>query len=541
MRRNPGHTFIGAVVLAVLAGAGPAAAQNNRSVSRAVVQPLPPPSVSSLGEALRRLARDPRDVDALIGAGNASLELNDIEAAIGFFGRAQELSPENGRIKLGLAGAFVRSGRPIEALRLFEEAERAGVSTATLASERGLAYDLVGDNPSAQAQYRQALAGGQEDAEAVRRLAISQAIAGDREAFEKTLYPQLVDEDYAGFRARAFGLAILGEEEEAVAIAETVMPRDLSERIAPYLRYMRRLTKAQQAAAANLGVFPRAAQIGRDDPRIAQYAGSSPSNRGADARLAPAGEPLRSRGEGDDATGQSSPAPSAAGSGGELPSVAVNAARAVVSEPVVQPVPDQAPVQTASAGSAELEPTQPSEALEAAVEPARTLLAGSAPAPAPGFDLSAVASSATPGRNATAAPASVAEAFSGFELGPLPRSGRAAGAVDITLIEPPREVEEKPPAKPKPPAHPRRLWVQVATGRDLSAFRYDWRRISRKAPEILGDFKPMTTPWVEAHRLLAGPFDTEKAAQEAVSKLREAGLDSFLFTSEEGQEIVPLR
>jgi tetratricopeptide (TPR) repeat protein len=554
MRRNLGHILSGATAIAVFAGAAPTAAQSGEPVSRAVVQPLPPPSVSNLGDALRRLARNARDVDALIDAGYASLDLNDIEAAIGFFGRAQELSPENARVKLGLAGAFVRSGRPIEALRLFEEAERAGVSTATLASARGLAYDLVGDNAAAQVQYRQALGAEQND-ETVRRLAISQAIAGDREGFEATLYPQLAREDYAGFRTRAFGLAILGNEEEAVAIAETVMPRDLSARIAPYLRYMRRLTKAQQAAAANLGAFPRAAQIGRDDPRIAQYSGGAPATAGADTRLAPTGEPLGSR------SAAEQPAQQVA-SAGATPTRA--APQAMVSRPVVQevPEPEPQPARTASATPAELPPAQPGQMAQApqqvaqapqqvvqapqqvAQPPARVALAAT-PAPAPGFDLSTVAastpvpSSSSPATNG-ASPANVADAFAGFKLGPEPSFERSTGAVDITLIEPPREVAEKPPARPKPPAHPRRFWVQVATGRDLSAFRYDWRRISRKAPEILGDFKPMTTPWVEANRLLAGPFESEKAAEEAVGKLREAGLDSFTFTSEEGQEIVPL-
>ena len=559
MRKNLGHILSGATALAVCAGAAPAAAQNDAPVSRAVVQPLPPPSVSDLGDALRRLARNARDVDALIDAGNASLDLNDIEAAIGFFGRAQELSPENARVKLGLAGAFVRSGRPIEALLLFGEAERAGVSTTTLASARGLAYDLVGDNAAAQVQYRQALTTEQDD-ETVRRLAISQAIAGDRKGFEATLYPQLAREDYAGFRTRAFGLAILGEEEEAVAIAETVMPRDLSARIAPYLRYMRRLTKAQQAAAANLGVFPRAAQIGRDDPRIAQYSGGAPAAAGADTRLAPAGEPLGSR------TAAEQPAQQ----------VVRTAPQTMVSRPVVQevPEPEPQPARTASASPAELPPAQPEQVAQApqqvaqppeqmvqqvaaaprqvtqapqqvAQAPARVALAAATPVPAPGFDLSAVAASTPAAASSAPAandppPASVADAFAGFKLAPEPSFARSTGAVDITLIEPPREVAEKPPAKAKPPAHPSRFWVQVATGRDLSAFRYDWRRISRKAPEILGDFKPMTTPWVEANRLLAGPFESEKAAEEAVDKLREAGLDSFTFTSEEGQEIVPL-
>lgn len=554
MRRKSGHIFLATGAIAAFACAVPAAAQSGESVSRAVVQPLPPPGVDDLNEALRRLARNSADLDALIEAGNASLDLNDIDAAIGFFGRAQELSPNNPRIKLGLAGAYVRSERPIDALRLFEEAERQGASTTDFASARGLAYDLVGDSAAAQAQYRQALA-AEQNPETVRRLALSQAIAGDREAFEKTLYPQLADENFAGFRARAFGLAILGDEDEAVAIAEAVMPPDLSARISPYLRYMPRLTKAQQAAAANLGIFPRAAQIGRDDPRIAQYRSSA----SAGARLAPEGEPLGRRDPADSEAQRRRPGNTFSSVDNTAPArepapqqfaqaSETEAAPRTVSQPVVQDIsastsaPTQAmaatPAPSSSSGSGELPP-----ATASGEQPAR-IVSNDTAAPAPGFDLDAV--SASPATPAAAPipvpePTSVADAFAGFTLSPAAPGAAPSGAVDITAIEPPREVERKPPPpEPKPPAHPSRIWVQVATGKNIEAFKWDWRRISRKAPEVLGDFEPMTTPWVEANRLLAGPFPSEKAADEAVAKLREAEVDSFTFTSEEGQEIVSL-
>lgn len=558
MRRISGPILFATSAIAALASAAPAAAQSGDAVSRAVVQPLPPPGVDDLNDALRRLARNSADLDALIDAGNASLDLNDVAAAIGFFGRAQELSPGNPRVKLGLAGAYVRSERPIDALRLFEEAERGGVSTTEFASARGLAYDLVGDNAAAQAQYRVALA-AEQDPETVRRLALSQAIAGDREAFEKTLYPQLADENFAGFRARAFGLAILGDEDEAVAIAEAVMPAELSARISPYLRYMVRLTKAQQAAAVNLGIFPRAAQIGRDDPRIAQYTASTSAAPAAGQRLAPAGEPLGSR-ETEDSEAQRrrpdrgfSSVDNAASAREALPPgfAPTNAppqeAVPVVSQPVVQQIPASTPApavaRATDTASGELPP-----AASAGEQPTRIVLnevaTPAAPAPAPGFDLGSVPASQPASAPAAPQPepepTSVADAFAGFTLSPSAPFAASNGAVDITEIEPPREVEQKPPPEPEPPAHPSRVWVQVATGKDVEAFKWDWRRISRKAPEVLGDFEPMTTPWVEANRLLAGPFKSEKAADEAVSKLRDLDVDSFTFTSEEGQEILPL-
>ena len=284
------------MVVAALMGVPALAQSNTNAASREVVQALPSQDVERLNDALRRLARNSRNLSALTDAGKASLALGDLEAAMGFFGRAEDISPNNASVKMGMAAVFLRLDRPIEALRMFSEAEAAGASSNAVASERGLAYDLVGNNTEAQASYLVALQRG-GGAEVSRRLAISHAIAGNKEDFEIILKPLVASRDFAAFRARAFGLAILGETGEANAIASAVMPRDLASSMAPYLAYMPRLTKAQQAAAANLGIFPKAAEIGRDDPRIAQYAdGSSASGlasaQGAGARLAPQGEPL---------------------------------------------------------------------------------------------------------------------------------------------------------------------------------------------------------------------------------------------------------
>ncbi|MFC4294613.1 tetratricopeptide repeat protein [Novosphingobium tardum] len=282
---------------------GPALAQGTpgdddfSSVSRPVVQSAPSGGSYALNAALGRLARNPSDVAALIDAGNAALSMGDFDAALGFLGRADQLSPGNPRVKTTLASAYIRNENPYDAIRLFNEAERAGANTAALAGDRGLAYDLVGDNVSAQRFYRQALAVAPSE-EVVRRLALSQAIAGDRKGAEATLLSQVQRRLPAAWRTRAFMMAILGDEREAEAIAQGTMLPTMAQAIIPYLRYMPRLTPAQQAAAGNFGHFPRAAEIGRDDPRAVQYALANPqvrTGRGADAGLIPAGEPLGAR------------------------------------------------------------------------------------------------------------------------------------------------------------------------------------------------------------------------------------------------------
>ena len=79
--------------------------------------------------------------------------------------------------------------------------------------------------------------------------------------------------------------------------------------------------------------------------------------------------------------------------------------------------------------------------------------------------------------------------------------------------------------------------MQVATGRDVKALGFDWRRLSRKAPDVLGKLEPHVTPWGEANRLLAGPYASREEARKAMNSLKELGIESFTYVSPEGQEI----
>jgi cell division septation protein DedD len=117
-------------------------------------------------------------------------------------------------------------------------------------------------------------------------------------------------------------------------------------------------------------------------------------------------------------------------------------------------------------------------------------------------------------------------------------------AVDLSKITVKREAPpaEKPkPKEPPKPVHPSRVWVQVATGKDVKALAFDWRRISKTGGAALGKLKPHTTRWGAANRLLAGPVDNRDKAQALVRELKAKGLDSFLYVSPEGEEIQPVK
>lgn len=140
----------------------------------------------------------------------------------------------------------------------------------------------------------------------------------------------------------------------------------------------------------------------------------------------------------------------------------------------------------------------------------------------------------------------MADAFAEFGSAPLPDARVSGNAVDISRITVKREAPPPPPEKPKPkepakPVHPSRVWVQVATGKNIDALGFDWRRISKAGGAPLAKLNPHTTRWGAANRLLAGPVANRDKAQAMVKELKDKGLDSFLYVSPEGEEIQPLK
>lgn len=540
-----------ALALAGLAAAPlPALAQ---STSRAVVQALPGPESQALNSALSRLGRNPKDVVALIDAGNAALAMGDVDAAVGFFANADSIQPNSPRVRAGLAAALVQNGNPYDAIPLFTEAEGAGGMDPRLNADRGLAYDLVGDNATAQKYYRLALAASPSD-EVKRRLALSLAIAGNRTGMEEVLMPLLQKADKPAYRTRAFALAILGKPDEAVTIAYQSMPQDLAVGISPYLRYMPRLTKAQQAAAATFGHFPRAADIGRDDPRVLRY--SPPVHVAtAEATLVPAGKPLgkpemgTEKGRDEKAKKSTQLAVARTASAVPVPQRAALPDFKPAREETVAPLQVKPPVvtqfETPPARQVALVTPPPAkpQALPAAqvTSPATgpALIPAVSPTPA---TVQAATIAATP--KPTPAPTIAAAPpkprfFDAFgDLGaPTAAAVPASGAVDIRKIA---AAKPKIETKITKPSHPSRIWIQVGVGRGKGPMQSDWKLLVKDVPELLRGKSASITDWGKTNRLLTGPFETESAAKALLAKLKKQKIDAFVWTSPAGQVVDPL-
>lgn len=208
----------------------------------------------ALARNVRILADSPKNFDALVAAGKASLQLGETQAAAGFFGRAEEVNSNSPLPQAGMGAALTATGDPHGALTYFARALRYGATVANIGGDRGLAYDLLGNQVAAQTDYRAALNGPDRD-EARRRLALSLAISGQKALALTTLQPLLARRDIAAQRVRALVLAVDGDLAGAKAALDYTMP-GASTRMEPFFRRLPALTSAQKAAAVNLGIFP---------------------------------------------------------------------------------------------------------------------------------------------------------------------------------------------------------------------------------------------------------------------------------------------
>jgi len=240
--------------------AAPAAAQGSYS-------PYNESPAAALARYVRTLASDPKDFESLIGAGKSALELGDAQAAAGFFARADEVDPRSPLPQAGMGAVSVANGEPQAAISYFKRAQQLGEKVADFACDRGLAYDLMGQQTQAQADYKVALASRDSD-EARRRLALSLAISGDRAGALQILVPLSAKGDPGVARIRAFVLALTGDSNAAMMAINAAMP-GASSNVAPFLQRLPNLSAAQKAAAVNLGIFP--------DQGETAYAYASPS------------------------------------------------------------------------------------------------------------------------------------------------------------------------------------------------------------------------------------------------------------------------
>lgn len=587
---------VGAALLAssFFAGGAAASAQAVSYPPGAVVQSLSEDPGSALTRHLRDLNTSPRSLTSLLGAGNAALAVGDPQTALTFFARAEEVAPRDGRIKAGMGSAFVQTEQAQAALKFFSEAVSLGAPVSSFAKDRGLAYDMIGDPARAQADYAIALQFGR-DPEVERRLALSRAISGDREGALAVIEPQVRRGDRAGYRARAFVLALTGDAVGAAKAVEAVMPAQANA-MRPFLALLPQLGNADQAMAVHFGRFPANAQaaIGANRQYAqnqsasapGQTASPTPVNAGAPDASQPA---LGSRGgtaiaqakrQNSRSRQQSArsarseqrvnslirvPQPASnAASGGRLSAqelaaitqprtqavTTVNQPLAAQSPPVQSPptILSQLGQQQAAALPAETPPLVAAEPVQtaqlapsaAALEPPAARL----PSPAAPAE-TASAQSQSSARITDVDFGDVIEAVQGLSS-PI-SSSPPQERVELAQADVPAKAAPKPAAKPEqkktqPPAtkEPSRIWVQLAAAQNKSAFPDEFKRLKRKAAKPLASQTAWTAPLGRTNRLLVGPFKTEKEARDLVNELSKVEIASYSWVSDAGEKVEKL-
>ena len=283
MAITPSRIRVAALILSC-AGLAIAASSGRAAVQAGWAQQETPSA--ALARHMRLLATSPKNFNALIGAGKAAIALDDIQSAIGFFGRAEEVFPASPLPHAGMGAALVASGDANGALPYFVRAQQLGANGAMIGNDRGLAYDILGRHAEAQQDYRSAMMGTEAD-EARRRLALSLAITGKKDEAIGLLGPLMARGDPAAARSRALVLAVSGDTEGARRLLDAAMPGS-SARMAPFFAKLPSLRSDQKAAAVHLGIFPSSGQ--------SSYAASSVPSYTAPSYTAPSYTPPASSG-----------------------------------------------------------------------------------------------------------------------------------------------------------------------------------------------------------------------------------------------------
>ncbi len=557
-----------------------------------------PQAADDLRAAILRIGKSPTDSNALYDAGDASLRVGDAIVALDFFTRADRLTPNSSRIKSGMAKAQLALKNPIEALRLFEVASALGASLRDIAFDRGLAFDLVGNFSRAQQDYAVASSTLASNELTIRQ-AISFSLSGNHEYADSLLLPLLRANDASAWRARAFLLAARGKDKESFKIAQGFLSNKDAQNLRPYLKSMDKLTGAQQAAAVHFGHFPTSNQIGKDSDniRIASQSSQSLAQALNANRLQPSGDPL-----GLKRLNKKEALPKIKASGQEDVQPNIRLSRlSIVDDPKIR-ISGLSATQLSEIKSSNISTIQRPEQTTASASASESasvssgVIASTAQKPAITDSVQAlppmeIASSATTDKgqastlkisnnDETSSASAVvfedaavtAPANKELDLRQFIQAIEVSGednkkieAVDLASIKEEQRIKrqeqkralalkqakdrEKAAARKKRDKEQKaeaeknkaRYWVQIATGRDINALKYDYRRISRKQSELFSGISALTSKWGRTNRLVVGPFDNLSAAKKFESGYRKGGGDGFVWRSGNGTIVTPLK
>ena len=375
------------------------------------------------------------------------------------------------------------------------------------------------------------------DPEVRRRMALSLAISGQRDAALRMIDAQLRAHDRSAWRTQAFVLALTGDAQGADRTAQTVMPPDAAAAMAPFFDRLAGLSPAQKAMAVHFGHFP-------SDGRTTAYARNDVSADPGALAMAQGGP------------------------NGPMPGPSAARPRIEIPEPVSD-APRRRPGASEERRSARR--TSGSEERPASLirRPVETASAAPPPPPPPA-STTPVANDIAPGFILTQQPGngyrpspppppppalpsfnSVAETVAS-----LPTEQDEPAAADRSADAPPpvrfdsrplRAPETRPvataaaPSRARNAANPSRRWVQIAHASSPALLPREYADARDDAPALLGSRNAYAARAGGTNRLLVGPFDTDAQVRAFIAQLDRRHVEAIAWTSPAGQEIERLR
>jgi hypothetical protein len=442
----------------------------------------------------------------------------------------------------------------------------------------------LGNFGRAQQDYKLARTASISD-DLIIRQAVSLSLAGQKEAADAMLLPLLHRNSSPAWRARAFMLAARGELRESTKVAQGFMDVSSALRMERFFRLMPSLTDAQKAAAIHLGHFPTSQAVGRDSEQVRRIASTLPQTPvvSGNNRLIPSGAALGAKST-PARDSKNPPKPDRKRDRKARERAEIQAVAANIPEAQKLPKTDTSRLSTATA-RAKTEEAQASRIASVSnnalpvPETARPLVSAALPRPASTLTPTPTATAAiapvptqSGGSMKPAPPISQAPAVAGKAPEPVPAVpvasssfdlGAIVGAIDIPESEQqpsqvPVDLKKLKPLTPKATAepakvdpkvaakakaqkdHPARYWVQIATG-NANALGLDYRKLIKTYPALLKGRNPYTSEWGRTDRLLVGPFPDLKAAKKWEADYKKAGGDAFMWKSEIGEVVNPLK
>ena len=144
---------------------------------------------NALGVYRRASEVDPLNPAPLVAAGDVLLEMGSVDEAIVSYNNALIRNGQDLPALLGLARAFLKTGKPTLALDPLNKAYALSPDDPKVMLLFGVAKDFSGEHAEAQAWYRRGLAAAPNDPALTVNLALSLALSGDYNSAIAALQP----------------------------------------------------------------------------------------------------------------------------------------------------------------------------------------------------------------------------------------------------------------------------------------------------------------------------------------------------------------